>query len=313
MTGAEIELAAADAVPDLSRRMSEPPPEGRAACANCGSVLSGRYCHDCGQGADLHKRSVLHLAWEAVEALFHMDGRLARTLPLLFLRPGVLARDLIAGRIARYTPPFRTFLVSLFLFIIAAEGALHEQPPGPEASAPSAASAQPTPAEMAEIKSDVEGIFANFKSMGMDPERARQLNEGAQEALERPGYFMTVFFGWAHRLAFLLLPIMTALLSALYFYRKSIFIYDHFLVSCNLLSFGFLTNAVTLVLPSSIASAWFFLLMLWTPVNMFQTLSGAYGSSRIGAALKTLVLWPGSVLTFGLLMLGLLTMTLSQL
>ncbi|MFN9034113.1 MAG: DUF3667 domain-containing protein, partial [Alphaproteobacteria bacterium] len=103
MTGPELEIAAAEAAAAEVGAGSRVPVASGEACANCGAILQGRFCHACGQSADLRKRSILHLAWEAGESLFHLDGRLARTLPLLFFRPGKLARDLIEGRIARYT------------------------------------------------------------------------------------------------------------------------------------------------------------------------------------------------------------------
>ena len=59
---------------------------------------------------------------ETIESLFHFDGRLRRTAPALFLRPGGLARDYMEGRIARHVPPFRTFLVALLLFVFCAAG-----------------------------------------------------------------------------------------------------------------------------------------------------------------------------------------------
>ena len=81
----ELEAAAADWLKSLSRpRHKAEPPVGQP-CANCGAELQGYYCHVCGQSADIHKRSIFHLFWEALEALFHFDGRLWRTMPLLFL------------------------------------------------------------------------------------------------------------------------------------------------------------------------------------------------------------------------------------
>jgi hypothetical protein len=52
--------------------------------------------------------------------MFELDGRLARTLPLMFFGRA-LARDYMEGRLQRHVPPFRTFLVALLLFIFAAE------------------------------------------------------------------------------------------------------------------------------------------------------------------------------------------------
>lgn len=100
------------------------PPHG-AHCKNCGSALVGPFCHVCGQDADQHKRSILHLVYEAAEGFFELDGRLWRTAPALFLRPGRLARDYMEGRIVRHIPPFRCFLVALVIFIFAAQNMTH--------------------------------------------------------------------------------------------------------------------------------------------------------------------------------------------
>ncbi len=96
----ELEAAAAAALPGISgaRREAHAPAPG-GVCANCGAILQGPYCHVCGQDADAHKRSLPHLAWEAIEGLFHLDGRLMRTAPDLFFHPGRLARDYMENRI----------------------------------------------------------------------------------------------------------------------------------------------------------------------------------------------------------------------
>jgi hypothetical protein len=58
---------------------------------------------------------------------------------------------------------------------------------------------------------------------------------------------------------------------------------------------------------------WFGALALWTPVNLFQTLRGAYASSILGAVLKTLVVWWTTVLSFGVLLLAVMVFSLEQL
>ena len=107
----ELETAVADSLTVLGQGRHMPAPGTK--CANCDAELRGPYCHSCGQSGDNHKRSFFHLVWEAIADMFHLDGRLARTLPDLFLRPGRLANDFIEGRLARFlnpelTPPQRT-------------------------------------------------------------------------------------------------------------------------------------------------------------------------------------------------------------
>jgi Protein of unknown function (DUF3667) len=106
---------------------SEPPP-GRPApplraarcCLNCGAVLTGRYCANCGQAADVHVPSTAELVHEALEGITHSDSRLWRTLYLLWFKPGRLTQEFVAGRRSAYLPPFRLYLVLSILFFLAA-------------------------------------------------------------------------------------------------------------------------------------------------------------------------------------------------
>jgi hypothetical protein len=84
------------------------------ACANCGSLLTGRFCHACGQAAHLH-RSLLHLIEELVHNLLHFDAKGWRTLPLLVGRPGLLTRRYVDGQRTRYVSPLALFLFTGFL------------------------------------------------------------------------------------------------------------------------------------------------------------------------------------------------------
>ncbi|KRA60006.1 3'-5' exonuclease [Caulobacter sp. Root656] len=451
MTG-EMEAAAADSVTAFFKRRRKHAFEGVGKpCANCGTLLEGPYCHACGQDADNHKRSIGHLIWEAIEGMFHLDGRLALTLPALFFRPGTLAKDYMEGRIVRHVPPFRTFLVALLLFIFAAEHAIHSAQHHAEEEAHRRAEALATPqgraaeaarmraeaaterdarlkeaatdrdAALAEAASDRDEALKDpdenrakvqeryqvaaakapidyqdevvkaqaryaealakadrlqnnplaaqeilqadetmrrkaaerIRGASLDPtrigEEAAALAEGAGDtttiggvtvktpeahdaksgdaahggkehwfkaglakAFENPEYYMVVMFGWGHRLAVLLLPMLGLSLTLVYLNKRQFFIYDHLIVATNLLSFAFLTNALGLVLPDPVRKWWFLLLMVWTPINLFQTLRGAYGSSVPGAIAKTLIVWWSTMVSFVLLLTGLLIFALAQ-
>lgn len=90
------------------------------SCLNCGTVLRGQYCGECGQRARSRLISIWELTQEAFGDLLELDSRLWRTLIPLAVRPGKLTRDYLEGRRARFMPPFRTYLVlSIFFFLIA--------------------------------------------------------------------------------------------------------------------------------------------------------------------------------------------------
>jgi len=88
------------------------------ACANCGAPLAARYCHVCGQRGHVH-RSVLHLIEEFFHGLFHLDGKIIRTAPLLLFRPGALTRRYIEGQRVRFVSPIGMFLFTIFLMFFA--------------------------------------------------------------------------------------------------------------------------------------------------------------------------------------------------
>ncbi|OYQ31517.1 hypothetical protein CHU95_20445 [Niveispirillum lacus] len=86
-------------------------------CANCGTVLTGDFCHACGQAGHLH-RSMLHIVEEFFHGILHFDSKAWRTLPLLAFRPGKLTYDYIHGHRARYVTPMAMFLFSVFLMFM---------------------------------------------------------------------------------------------------------------------------------------------------------------------------------------------------
>jgi len=88
-------------------------------CLNCGTILGGQYCANCGQRAKGRLISVVELVRDAFGDLFELDSRLWRTLIPLLTRPGQLTRDYLEGRRASYMPPFRTYLVLSILFFFA--------------------------------------------------------------------------------------------------------------------------------------------------------------------------------------------------
>ena len=105
----EVEAGAVDSLGSILRR----PPRATHrpdACANCGAVLQGDWCHECGQLAEDFHRSVIRLIMEAVEGLTHLDGRLWRTAPTLLVRPAKLTTDYIEGHRASQIPPLHLFL-----------------------------------------------------------------------------------------------------------------------------------------------------------------------------------------------------------
>ncbi|MBU0823267.1 MAG: DUF3667 domain-containing protein [Alphaproteobacteria bacterium] len=116
----DIEGIGAAVTAGLAGRVVEPQhgggrePASGLRCLNCGTSLVGSHCHHCGQRADVH-RSFGAIGHDLVHAIFHFEGKIWNTLPLLAWRPGDLTRRYIHGERARFISPLALFLFAVFL------------------------------------------------------------------------------------------------------------------------------------------------------------------------------------------------------
>ena len=87
-------------------------------CENCGAALAGPFCHRCGQHDFEFHRSFWHVFLEALENLFHFEGKFFRNVVTLLFRPGQLTADFNAGKRAAQMPPFRLYVFVSFIFFL---------------------------------------------------------------------------------------------------------------------------------------------------------------------------------------------------
>jgi hypothetical protein len=83
-------------------------------CANCRAVRTGPFCQECGQSGHVH-RSVTALGHDILHGVFHFEGRIWQTLPMLAFEPGHLTRRYVRGERAKFVSPMALFLFSVFL------------------------------------------------------------------------------------------------------------------------------------------------------------------------------------------------------
>lgn len=101
-------------------------------CANCGTPLIGAYCHGCGQNSHIH-RTISGFMHDLLHGVFHFEGKIWHTLPLLLLKPGDLTRRYIAGERAKFISPLALYLFCTFL-MFAVVGSLAGEIHAPEIS-----------------------------------------------------------------------------------------------------------------------------------------------------------------------------------
>ncbi len=113
----ELEAGAIGSVGGLSKGAGDGDLSGDP-CRNCGTVVIGRYCGNCGQLAQTFHRPVWSLASEVLGDFLSLDGRVMRTLPSLMFRPGKVTKAYLSGKRQRFVPPFRLYLLTSFIYFL---------------------------------------------------------------------------------------------------------------------------------------------------------------------------------------------------
>jgi hypothetical protein len=91
-------------------------------CPNCGTVLAGRYCSNCGQertaAGELTMRSFFV---NVLPDILNLDSKFFTTLSILLRKPGFLTREYLRGRRVRYSAPVQLYaLVTAAFFFVSA-------------------------------------------------------------------------------------------------------------------------------------------------------------------------------------------------
>jgi len=89
-------------------------------CTNCGTTLTGEFCHACGQKRFVESdRRFGHLLQQFVASATDLDGRFWRTFRALAFQPGLLSREYFEGRRASWISPVSLFLAVSVVYFVA--------------------------------------------------------------------------------------------------------------------------------------------------------------------------------------------------
>ncbi|MDQ7049632.1 MAG: DUF3667 domain-containing protein [Enterobacterales bacterium] len=88
------------------------------ACSNCGTALSGLFCHECGQSSKSMIKFFGEVIKELLDDTLGYDSRLKHSIIPLIFKPAKLSLEYIKGRRFHYVLPFRLYLITSLLLII---------------------------------------------------------------------------------------------------------------------------------------------------------------------------------------------------
>ncbi len=298
-------------------------------CLNCGTRLIGTHCHACGQSAHVH-RTIGAIGHEIAHGVFHFEGKIWRTLPMLLWRPGDLTRRYVAGERARFVSPLAVFLFTVFLMFatISALGGDIAELVSPETMSRNvvgfargaekaqkalekaegqrvtlAAEGKPTreiDSEIAALRTTVAALKRTRAGKPGDTEFKltdaktgwAALDHGIEKANKNPGLALYKLQSSAYKYSWLLIPISTPFVALLFLWRRRFGLYDHAIFVTYSLSFTMLMVIALIVLGVlGLTGGWIFLaVVLLPPLHMFRQLRGAYSLRKRSALWRTAVL-----------------------
>lgn len=250
----------------------------RGSCLNCGAALIGAHCHQCGQKALVHRtmRSYVH---DLLHGVFHFEGKVWTTLPLLAFKPGELTRRYIHGERAKFVSPLALFLFAVFLSFAVIGGLAGD-------------------IATADVKSGpIEGLDTGWPRLDIAIEKANK----------NPNLLIYKLQTGAYKYSWALIPLSVPFLWLLFCWRREFKIYDHAVfVTYSLTFMLFLTVGLTIASTAGVPDPFIPLAAIAIPpIHIYRQLRGTYRVERSGAIVRTVALsmFGGMVLIAFLLLL----------
>ena len=248
-----------------------------SACLNCGTVLIGEHCHACGQHAHVH-RTLGSFFHDLAHGALHFEGKVWRTLPLLFLEPGRLTREYVHGRRASYVSPIALFLFAVFAMF---------------ATLQVSNLIYPEEAEQAEIvrATGAEGMVAidadgpGGTAITMQKSGVGWIDKTVAKATENPALLAYKLKANSYKFSWLLIPISVPFVALLFLWRRRFGLYDHAVFVTYSLCFVSLFYVALWMLGWIGVPGWLRFLAgaLVPPVHIYKQLRGAYELRRHSA------------------------------
>jgi hypothetical protein len=281
-------------------------------CLNCGDPTPGNFCRTCGQRKVEVHVSLGRMLMEALDDQFSINSSLPRTLGALLARPGHLTREYMSGRIVRYIPPFRLYLVTSVLFFLAlsllpnlrnpqvnlgngsvtlghpdSARASAAPPPAPAAARRRTGALVPPPPPPAPAGNWLRGRLKTGEPTIDSIANARLDHFRRMEPSEAVRQVISGFLGRVPQMMFMLLPIFAGMLMLLYAGSGRFYV-EHFVFALHVHASAFVIYLamIALVRVPAAGSA----LLCWLMLYVFLAMKTVYRQGWILTGAKYTVL-----------------------
>lgn len=290
-----------------------------ANCLNCGTTLIGSHCHQCGQPAHVH-RTIGAFFHDLAHGVFHFEGKIWRTVPMLALHPGRLTREYIDGRRASYVSPIALFLFCVFLLfaVVGNIGGHIGDVANVNVNGKAIRGIKANEDELARLKTERARLVGQHQSTekidgeitgretaleslkGFEADKALQklpqadkysdipqIDQAIREAKDNPKFVIYKLQSYTYKYAWALIPISVPMVWLLFPFSRRFGLYDHTVFVTYSLCFMSLL-VVVLTLGNALGFPLIALAAtILPPWHMYRQVRGTYALGRFGALWRT--------------------------
>lgn len=267
-------------------------------CRNCGANLdppTASFCPACGQDTLNHPPTFWEFVHEFITHYVALEGKLWKTLLLLFFKPAELTREYRAGRKLRYISPLRLYITASFLFFlvvkIAGLGNLVVINADKNVKADIVTSEYVDEKSRADIKEAVAEFKSEFSNIPTDAKADVKLDCGttnkacqwletrlAKKYRGRPAEDVMTELknGMINNIPyalFLLLPLF-ALLTKIIYVNRGLYFGEHVVYALHVHAFTFFGLLFCALVPDMLGGAVFFAMLIYYFVAMQRFFGG---------------------------------------
>ena len=98
--------------------MSHIPQRKEKDCLNCGSIVQGKYCQECGQENVVPHETFWHMVKHFLYDITHFDSKFFDSMKFLLFKPGFLPAEYVRGRRASYLNPVKKYVFTSAVFFL---------------------------------------------------------------------------------------------------------------------------------------------------------------------------------------------------
>jgi hypothetical protein len=289
---------------------------GPTACLNCGAMVTGEYCGQCGQKVHIH-RSLAAIGHDILHGVLHLDGKLWNTLPLLAFKPGQLTRRFIEGERAKFVSPMAMFLFSVFAMFAVFQMVGLTVPTdfgkgfldGASGNSAFVANIQEQITDLQKERDNLPKGDARLVEIDSELDALQRIKgKNGEIAFEGASDFTLTGIGWldegviakwkknpslmlyklqanGYKFSWLLIPLSIPFVWLLFAWRRQFKAYDHAVFvtySLAFVSLLFITTSLLSLIPGG--SGWAAaLFVIGAPLHLYKQVRYAYGLTRFSA------------------------------